>query len=122
MTEASQKPRFVSADQACMNYAAAYAVVKRLQEELGDPEYADCTKRQEDTGDCVDRLFHCPSGPDDERPRWQEFFDAMCPRCKGRLALLDERKAARAKLGAAKRTLLTIGKRLSKAGVRETER
>ena len=97
-----------------MNYAVSYAVVKRLNEGLGDPEYAECVKRDQESGDCVDRLFHCPSGPDDERPRWQEFFDAMCPRCVKRLATLDERKAARAKLGAAKRTLLTVGKRLLK--------
>ena len=101
----------MSAEQACMNYAEAHAVATRLHNELSDPESGECANRQED-GDCVDRLFGCPRGPDDERPRWQEFFDAMCPRCKARLATLDQRKEARAKLGAAKRTVLTVGKRL----------
>jgi len=108
-------PKLVTPEQACIDYAAAFAVVRRLQDELGDPEYAHCTKRQDD-GDCIDRLFHCPCGPDDERPRWQEFFDAMCPRCKTRLATLDERKVARAKLGACKRTILKVGKRLIAEG------
>jgi hypothetical protein len=102
----------VTPDQACINYAAAHRDVKRPSAELGDPESAECTKRNADSGDCIDRLFRCPRGPDDERPRWQEFFDALCPRCKGRLATLDARKAARSKLGAAKRAVLTVGKRL----------
>jgi hypothetical protein len=106
----------MSPAQACENYAIAWATVNRLSEELGDPEYADCTKRDHETGDCIDRLFHCPRGPDYERPRYQEFFDALCPRCKARLATLDERKAAKAKLGAAKRTVLTVGRRLLSEG------
>ena len=100
-----------TAEEALKNYAARYVIVARFNKDLGDPEFGECVKR-DDEGDCLDRLFHCPRGPNDERPRWEEFNSAMCPRCKTRLAMLDERKLARAKLGAAKRTLLKVGKRL----------
>jgi len=103
----------VSAETACVNYANAYKTVALLSEELGDPEYSECTKRGE-TGDCIDRLFSCPRGPDGEAPRLPEFREAMCPRCVRRLATLDERKIARGRLGAAKRTILIVGKRLLK--------
>lgn len=100
-----------TAEQALKHYAISYEAVARLDNELGDPESGECAKRADD-GDCIDRLFHCPRGPNDERPRWEEFHSAMCPRCRARLATLDERKIARAKLGAAKRALLKVARRL----------
>lgn len=107
------KRRLVTADQACIDYAIAHQEVAKLSRELGDPEYAECAKRDQDTGDCLDRLFSCPVGPSGEMPRYPEFFEALCSRCKTRLSTLDQRKAARSKLGAAKRTILKVGNRLS---------
>jgi hypothetical protein len=99
-----------TAEQACINYAVAQETVKRLSNEIS--RHSECAKLDGEE-DCIDRLFSAPRGPDGEFPRHTEFFDAMCPRCKARIVMIDTRKQERIKFGAAKRAVLAVGKRLN---------
>lgn len=105
----------MSPEQALIQYAERFAEVKALQAQI--TAHIGCEKvgSYEEIsfgGDCIDQLFSAPKGPDGEFPRFSEFYDPMCQRCKDRLKTLNERKDARARLGSAKRTLLCVGKRL----------
>lgn len=64
---------------------------------------------------CLDELFYAPRGPDREFPRELEYLAKCCDPCKSKLGALSLRYEAGKKLGAAKRSMEAIGKKVKEA-------
>lgn len=113
-----------TAEQACVDYSIASGAVRRYTSNI---RKALCIRMSDTCPDgdwgsgtgpdiktCLDEFFHAPKGPDGEFPRYREFHEKMCSGCKTRLDLINLRSAARVHLGACKRSVVAIGKRLHK--------
>ncbi len=105
-----------TAEESCIEYAIAVEAVRKYTRIMrANP----CTEGSRgnfiETGEveCLDEFFGAPKGPDGEFPRYQEFHDRMCDACKARLDAINLRHAARVHLGAAKRSVEAVGKRLN---------
>lgn len=112
-----------TAPEACIEYALAVAAVREQTRILRDTkceieeaaERADWSENypgSEGTPSCLDNYFHAPKGPDAEFPRAQEFYEKMCAPCKVKLRAVENRKDAKRRLGAAKRSVESVGKRI----------
>jgi len=113
-----------TAEDACISYATAREAVLRYTRLMRENPCTEASEGEFIDGapgpggfvpDCLSEFFGAPKGPDGEFPRYFEFHDAMCDACKARLDAINLRHAARVHLGAAKRSVEAIGKRLMKA-------
>lgn len=109
------KPRR-TAEDVCVEYAIAVAAVREQTRIMAAHRCTEGSRKNfNETGEteCLDDFFAAPKGPDGEFPRYREFHDRMCDNCKRRLQALDDRRQARIRLGAAKRAVEAVGKRLN---------
>jgi hypothetical protein len=110
-----------TAEDACIEYAIAVADVRQLTRVIGDPENQCLRWSKWEANKFVGvapepcltvhwRIDHDRDGREvPEMP-----YDDMCDSCKLRCDRVRERKIARERLGAAKRVVGAIGKRLIK--------
>lgn len=126
------KPR-KTAEDACIEYAIAIAEVRRLnavmsaEQNLCDvialfrESEAERLNGSYSPYSCLDGLFerHDPEMESLEahEEAHAELRETMCDGCRERLSAIKDRKDARKRLGAAKRSVEAVGKRL-KAEVR----
>ncbi len=107
----------ITAEQACINYAIASIKVSRLTKELGQ---CLCERIKEYEAFCVSNLSNeVIKTPDSclfELFHQDRYADDCCQECDRALDLIRQRRPFRAKLGAAKRSILAIGKRLNAGG------
>jgi hypothetical protein len=107
-----------TAEEVCIAYAVA---VERVRFHTRIMHNHPCTegrrKNFNETGEteCLDQHFAIEvydggHGNPKERPSLAE--EDMCDNCRTRLQALNERKDARKRLGAAKRSVEAVGKRL----------
>jgi hypothetical protein len=102
--------------ELCIEYAEFVAHVRRLTGVLRKTKCSEASGGDDITppeSSCLDEFFSAPKGPDGEFPRDQEFFDEMCEHCKTKLRAIDERRHWKIKLGAVKRNIERVGKKLS---------
>lgn len=102
-----------SAEEVCIAYAVAAIKVRDCDAALSSGGYCPHEEPWKEKLSCLGELFACPQGPNGEMPRWREFYDKMCDACKSRLSMIEERREARVSLGAAKRAVQVVGKRLA---------
>lgn len=118
-------------EDVCIEYALAVAAVRELTRKIIPGECttmatADALEfwqpgyKEERTEPCISQLFSLkPSGSYDREAYLEMAYDleeAMCERCKESLQAVRERKALRKRLGAAKRSVETVGKKLQTTG------
>lgn len=101
----------VTAEQACISYAELTAALQAMKKAISE---AECERLINDSSareSCVGELFRVtredPEGSFLEPPE-------LCAGCTERIRLFDQRKPLRLRMGAAKRTLLQVGRRLAK--------
>jgi len=108
-----------TAEQACIDYALAVADKRKYHAIICAPtciHILEWDRTMPDTprpDTCLDEFFTAPKGPDGEFPRHNEFFAKLCDPCKGKLGALTLRADAGRRIGAARRSIGAIGKRLS---------
>lgn len=117
-----------TAEDVCIEYAIAAGVVRSITDKIKPWE---CTKyvqggvnldwkpgRTEPVDPCLQQLF-AKRDPDERQDVYdeaqQEIEDEMCDRCRESLQAVRDRKVARKRLGAAKRAVDAVGKRLGAA-------
>ena len=110
----------ITAEQACANYAADHDAVKQWTAIM---KANPCTQWEENrknkgegnkgSSECISLHWTSESYqyPPYKRPTLAE--EDMCEGCKATLSAYFSRKIARQRFGAAKRTILAIGKRLN---------
>ena len=107
----------ITAEQACINYAVARVEVLRLTKEIGQ---CLCERIKEHEAFCVSDLFDIfIKTPDSclfELFHQERDADDCCQECDRALDLIRQRRPHIARLGAAKRSILAIGKRLNAGG------
>jgi len=112
-----------SPEDVCRDYARAVEAVRIYTRVIRENPCTEASEGEFIDGapglggfapDCLSEFFSAPKGPDGEFPRYREFHDMMCDACKARLDAINLRRAARIHLGAAKRSVEAIGKRLRK--------
>lgn len=114
-----------TAEEVCVEYAIAVADVRRISKKFGENPCALIEKwyeRNQSTpkpDDCLDVYF---AEWDREHENYDSYAEAraaakdtMCGCCCRRLQAIEDRKEARKRLGAAKRSVEAVGKRLNKA-------
>jgi hypothetical protein len=127
------KGHALKAEDACVAYAIAHAEDKRLTKIIGASE---CARLAQWTVDMMSYKSEFPPQPNNCIADYWSFhlegcaesyrevrnltYDECCSACKVVLDTIKKRKGWRAKLGAAKRSILAIGRRLNahKAEVR----
>jgi hypothetical protein len=113
-----------TAEEACIEYHLATVERRRQHEIVCAPTCENIIEwdallasghypEQSRPSTCLDELFGAPKGPDGEFPRHEEFFDECCDPCKEKLGALKLRAHAGMRIGAAKRSIGAIGKRLT---------
>ena len=124
------KPRR-TAEDVCIAYAKAVAEVRRLTSKIGtckcvrtqayDKEFGAWCELDnfdiaipEDPDTCLYYLWHLPVGPEGEtHPQLvKEAHAAMCSPCSEAYEYVQTRKKVRQQVGAAKRGVEAVGKRL----------
>jgi hypothetical protein len=109
-------------EDVCIEYAIAAEAVRKYTRLMRANPCTEASEGEFITGapglggfvsDCLSEFFAAPKGPGGEFPRYKEFHDLMCDGCKARLDAINLRSAARVHLGAAKRRVEAIGKRLN---------
>lgn len=112
------KPRR-TAEDVCIEYAIAVAAVR---EQTAIVHKHSCTEGNRqytaETGEeeCLDRHFRIEvyqAGDDRPMERPELAAEDMCENCQIRLKALDTRRGYRKRLGAAKRAVEIVGKRLN---------
>jgi hypothetical protein len=106
-----------TSEEACIEYAIAAGHVRMLTVLLGN---SPCTFDDSQTNECLS-LYWITRGQDDNGvalPDPQIEYDDMCEACKSRERAIRERRDARKRLGAAKRSVEAVGKRLNAEAVR----
>lgn len=107
-----------SANDVCIEYAIAVAEVRRLTKALG----TSICKRVIDEdfsreGTCLKNLWEMvPERNGEGNCSHEDFAEAvaeLCTACAEARRLIDERRDARKRLGAAKRSVEAIGKRVA---------
>lgn len=111
-----KKPR--SAEDVCVEYAIAAAEVRRAQVEISKHpcNLVDDWRDGIMVDDCLDKHFRVETveeGPGRIVERPELAAEDMCESCQKRLQFLDERRDARRRLGAAKRSVEVVGRRLN---------
>lgn len=126
--------RLRTPEEVCVEYAEAVADVRRLTKKIGTCEClrsAEWNKKWErwsyamvdnampvdpQPTTCLYDLWHLPQGPEgevsDEYVR--EAMAEMCSPCSEAYEYIQTRKKARSRVGAAKRSVEAIGKRVLK--------
>lgn len=122
-------------EEVCIAYAEAVAEVRRLTAKIGTCEclrvkgwhdrceeywriYGDSPEadvfREENPATCLFDYFHAPVGPEgDVHPATaKELMANLCSPCSEAYEYIQTRKSARQAVGAAKRAVEAIGKRL----------
>jgi hypothetical protein len=106
-----------TAEQVCIEYAIAVEAVREQTRIMRDNrcpnESANFTEHGmnvDGESSCLDDLFEIMKEGAEEDSDYEE----MCPACKIRFHALQKRRAARKRLGAAKRAVESIGKRENK--------
>jgi hypothetical protein len=105
-----------SAEDACIEYAIALATVREHSLVIRSFPCKEASNHHfDETGEreCLSEYWHGITGPDGFVARPQIKFDDMCENCKKREQAYHDRKEARKRLGAAKRSIAAIGKRLN---------
>jgi hypothetical protein len=112
-----------TAEEVCIAYAQAVAEVRRFAGEMKkypcEVVFDWCESSQETPNpeDCLDEYFRVETyqaGDDRPTERRAIAIDEVCPNCQERLRTINDRKDARKRLGAAKRAVEAVGKRLRK--------
>lgn len=113
-------------EQVCIEYAIAVRIVRELTRKIVPGEcifqaavesHPWCPGATTPIDPCISRLFSLK--PEDGRNREayleasDEIEEEMCDRCKVSLQAVRDRKDARKRLGAAKRSVEAMGKRLN---------
>jgi hypothetical protein len=107
-----------TAEEVCIEYHLAAAEIRAISAKIEvwgctSPDVVDPNKRIEP---CVCRLFKIKPEWDLYGQNWneaEEFESEMCDHCTEALRLIRERRALKARLGAAKRAVGAVGKRLN---------
>jgi hypothetical protein len=115
-----------SPEDVCIEYAIAAAHVRELTRKIvpGECTNMASTESLPTWGEppaphepCISRLFSLKPEYGRDRESYleasEEIQDEMCDRCRESLKAVRERKIARVRLGAAKRSVEAIGKRLN---------
>lgn len=118
-------------EEVCIAYAKAVAEVRRLTKIISPTECTEMASSEFQAGwpgpstpiePCISRLFSLKPTPGEDNDYYREqsgeIESEMCTRCVESLKAVRERKDARKTLGAAKRAVEAIGKRLSAEAVR----
>ena len=101
-----------SAEEVCIAYATAVATVRSL---TTDMQTNLCTNSPDGyTGSCLSAYFSNlkESGQNDTDQEALDEWETMCDACKKRHGAFLNRRDARMKLGAAKRAVESVGRRL----------
>lgn len=113
------KPRR-TAEEVCIAYAQAAQVVRELTKKIAPTECAFLAANDAYTVPCISQLFSVTHeadgyGGDLYEGKCEDIEAEMCDRCLESLKAVRDRKKARIRLGAAKRAVEAIGKRLDMA-------
>jgi hypothetical protein len=113
-------------EEVCTAYAKAVAEVRRLTNIISPGECTKMASSEFQAGwpgpstpiePCISQLFSLKPSPGEDNDYYREEADEieseMCDRCVESLKAVRERKEARKFLGAAKRAVEAIGKRLN---------
>lgn len=119
-----------TAEQVCIAYAEAVAEVRRLTNIIRPSECTTMASAEFRAGwpgpstpvePCISRLFSLKPTPGEDNDYYRneadEIESEMCERCTESLKACRERKDARKVLGAAKRAVEAVGKRLKGVSV-----
>lgn len=111
-------------NEVCIEYAIAAKTVRDLTALIVP---FNCTKVPKDsyTEPCIVRLFNVKR-EDSHEEAYQEYIaeikDEMCEQCHISLKAVEDRKEARKRLAAAKRSVTAVGKRLQREPEKDWER
>ena len=115
-----------TAAEVCIEYHLAAAEIQAVSAKIEvwgctAPDVVDPKQRIEP---CVCRLFKIKPEWDSDGQNWneaEEFESEMCDHCTEMLKLIRERRKLKARLGAAKRAVGAVGKRLNAEKVYDEE-
>lgn len=126
-----------SPENACVEYAIAVAEVRRCNAVMSaEQNLCDVISLFRESGaeqlngthspsSCLDDLFERHDPEMESRECFEEsqaeLRETMCDGCKERLAAVEARKDARKRLGAAKRSVEAVGKRMNAECKRERQ-
>ena len=92
----------VSPEEVCSKYAIAVAEVRRLGYLIGNNQCGRLVEGDYGVKSCIARYWYCGYA-----------YEDICPHCQIALSAIKDRRLWRAKLGAAKRSIEIVGKRLN---------